>query len=515
MNVYVKGIGLGTRPLRLTERLGDDLRPVWSPDGRQIAFVRISEGAASILSVPSLGGQERRLVDVSGPAFTSVDLIPDISWSPDGESLLYAETAAGQEQSHVVRLRLATLEKTTLTLPPPESAGDFHPTLSPDGKELAFVRAAVRSWGGRDVWVQPTSGGAARQLTSDRYGWCNGLSFTPRGDEVVFSGWSDNAVRLARVSLRGGSPQLLAGVGDRAFSSSVRGQRMVYVQGGTSSERPMRLPGPNAATKSPQPEPLFTRSAGEAEATYSPDGRRLAFISSRAGVNNIWTSDADGSHPVQLTDFRAHCGSPHWSPDGRRLVFDSIQSGSWDLYVVDVDGGTPRPLTKERSEEGTASWSRDGRFLYFRSDRGGSLQLWKMPADGGPAEQLTHAGGYAGFESMDGRFVYYATRNEDGGIWRVPASGGQEVEVVKGPVDFQGFALGARGIYYLQSRGGAVGGTYDIRYLDLESGKVTTLFHKQGPVRIRTLAVSPDEKNLLYAESPVAESELMLVDNFR
>jgi hypothetical protein len=138
-----------------------------------------------------------------------------------------------------------------------------------------------------------------------------------------------------------------------------------------------------------------------------------------------------------------------------------------------------------------------------------------MPADGGPAEQLTHGGGYRGFEARDGRFVYYAAPSEGGGIWRVPASGGQEEEVVKGPVAFQDFALGARGIYYLQSRAAGVGGTYDIRYVDIESMKVTTLFHKQGPVRIRTLAASPDEKSLLYAEEPVPESELMLVDYFR
>jgi Tol biopolymer transport system component len=290
---------------------------------------------------------------------------------------------------------------------------------------------------------------------------------------------------------------------------------MAYVQDGVSYTKTMRLLGPSAGPKSPQPEPLFKRSAGEQEATLSPDGRRLAFISSRAGVNNIWVSDADGSHPVQLTDFRAHCGSPRWSPDGRRIVFDSIQSGSWDVYLVDVDGGTPRRLTAETSEEGTASWSRDGRFLYFRSDRGGTMQLWKMPADGGPAEQLTQGGGYSGYESMDGRFVYYAAHSEGGGIRRVPASGGQEQEVVKGPVGFQDFALGARGIYYLQGRSTSVGGSYDIRYLDLESAKVTPLFHTQGAFRIRTLTVSPDEKNLLYLESTVADSEVMLVDNFR
>jgi Tol biopolymer transport system component len=515
LDVYVKGVGLGMRPLRLTEHPGDDISPVWSPDGRQIAFLRVVDERAAIYTEPSLGGQERKLMDVSGPTFAAVDLIPALSWSPDGKALLYAERPVGEERSHIVRLPLATLEKDVLTSPPTESVGDFYPTLSPDGNQLAFVRASVRSFGGRDIWVQPVAGGSARQLTSERYGWCYGPGFTPSGREIVFTGWADNSVRIARVSLKGGTPQLMPGLGNGAYSGSVRGQRMVYVQGGGYSAKTMRLGLSSADAKGRAPEPLFSRSVDEAEVTYSPDGRRLAFISSRTGVNNIWTSDVDGSHPVQLTDFRAHCGSPRWSPDGRRLVFDSIQSGSWDVYLVDVEGGAPRRLTQEASEEGTASWSRDGRFLYFRSDRGGSLQLWKMPAEGGPAVQLTHGGGYNGFESADGRYVYYTPQNEGGGIWRVPASGGEEVEVVKGPIFFQNFALGQRGIYYVQARRRAASGTYDILYLDLVSGKATTVFHKQGPGGLRILTVSADEKNLLYLEDPAAESELMLVDNFR
>ncbi len=66
-DIYVKALGVGTEPLRLTEHSANDVWPEWSPDRRRIAFVRELEGRASIYSVPSLGGQERKLVDVRGP----------------------------------------------------------------------------------------------------------------------------------------------------------------------------------------------------------------------------------------------------------------------------------------------------------------------------------------------------------------------------------------------------------------------------------------------------------------
>ena len=119
--------------------------------------------------------------------------------------------------------------------------------------------------------------------------------------------------------------------------------------------------------------------------------------------SNVWTSDADGAHPVQISTFESHAGTPRWAPDGRRLVFDSPQAGSWDLYVTDAEGGTPRRLTPEPSEDGTGTWSRDGRFIYFHSDRSGRHELWRMPSDGGAAVQVTRGGGFYAVESQDGR----------------------------------------------------------------------------------------------------------------
>ena len=66
-----------------------------------------------------------------------------------------------------------------------------------------------------------------------------------------------------------------------------------------------------------------------------------------------------------------------------------------------------RELTNEPSAEMVPSWSRDGRWIYFASERSGGWEIWKMPSAGGPAVQVTNQGGYAAFESLDGKFLSY------------------------------------------------------------------------------------------------------------
>jgi Tol biopolymer transport system component len=173
----VKAIGPGTKPLRLTENPAADWFPVWSPDGREIAFLRESgepglEGTDrrrySIWTLPSLGGQERKLVDFVGLGMPPA---PTFSWSPDGRWMAVAESPEGGPP-RIVRVDLATLQKTPLTSPPATSAGDSSPEISPDGRTRAFVRQALSSFGNRDLWLQPLDGGAARQLTFGLYDWC-------------------------------------------------------------------------------------------------------------------------------------------------------------------------------------------------------------------------------------------------------------------------------------------------------------------------------------------------------
>jgi Tol biopolymer transport system component len=362
-----------------------------------------------------------------------------------------------------------------------------------------------------DLWVQPLNGAEARRLTFAEYGWCRSLSWSPDGSEIIY-----NCQGIFRVRLVGGQPQHVVGMGQGARDPSIREGRMVYAQGsGGAGTDIWRIPGRKSPSTERVPERLIASSRGDLNPDYSPDSRRIAFASSRTGVSNIWICDSDGSNPIQLTDFSKESGTPRWAPDGERLVFDSFEMGNLDLWVVDVDGGMPQQVTHGPSEDSAGTWSRDGQWIYFGSDRSGSQQIWKIPGGGGPAVQVTRGGGHYAEESWDRRYLYY-TKDAPSGIWRVPVEGGEEIEVLPGPVPmFWDWTLSKTGIYFATWHYRRSRKADQIQYFDFESGKITELFSKDDPSLHMCLTVSPDEEWVLYGERPAPTSELMLVENFR
>ena len=114
--------------------------------------------------------------------------------------------------------------------------------------------------------------------------------------------------------------------------------------------------------------------------------------------------DTAGSNLVQLTSPGGFNGTPRWSPDGRRIAFD----GQWGIHVIDVDGGPSRRVASDIPDGVVPSWSRDGQWIYFASARTGRSEVWKVPAAGGQAVRITRRGGFAAFESPDGKSLYYA-----------------------------------------------------------------------------------------------------------
>ena len=141
---------------------------------------------------------------------------------------------------------------------------------------------------------------------------------------------------------------------------------------------------------------------------FSPDGKRIAFVSNRSGNQEIWVCDSDASSPVQLTSFRGpHVSTPRWSPDGGRIAFDSNAEGEYDVWMIGANGGKPVRMTTHPANDGDPSWSRDGRWIYFDSKRTGEQQVWKVPADGGEAIQVTWDGGFAPLESPDGKSIRF------------------------------------------------------------------------------------------------------------
>jgi hypothetical protein len=193
-----------------------------------------------------------------------------------------------------------------------------------------------------------------------------------------------------------------------------------------------------------------------------------------------------------------------------------------NLYVIDADGGVPRRLTPQPSWDVMGTWSRDGRWIYFLSDRTGTRQIWKIPAEGGEAVQVTTGGGGYAEESWGGRHLYY-TQSEPTGIWRTPVSGGKETQVLpESELIGRNPVVSRSGLYYLRQLAGAdMSSTqgrrsgYGIDFFDFESGQVTKLFEDEDFAPGDDLAVSPDEEWILMARrTSVASAKSMGVSAY-
>ena len=111
----------------------------------------------------------------------------------------------------------------------------------------------------------------------------------------------------------------------------------------------------------------------------SPDGTRIAFVSTRSGGAELWIADRRGTNARQLSTFgRASMRQPRWSPDGRRLLISAGVSGQMDLYAIDVATATSSRLTDDAEDEVAPSWTRDGAAVMFGARLAGGWQLMKL-----------------------------------------------------------------------------------------------------------------------------------------
>jgi len=161
---------------------------------------------------------------------------------------------------------------------------------------------------------------------------------------------------------------------------------------------------------------------GNAAPQFSPDGKRIAFMSDRDGPWQIWVSDIDGSNARQVS-FTDSAGTPRWSPDGSSIAFDAPFDGSTWIFVVRVDQNERAdPIVEGR----VPSFSRDGNWIYFASDRTGDWQVWKTSVRNRSELQVTFNGGFAALESTDGYIYYSKSRYPQPEICRVRIKGGAE-----------------------------------------------------------------------------------------
>ena len=134
-----------------------------------------------------------------------------------------------------------------------------------------------------------------------------------------------------------------------------------------------------------------------------------------------------------------------------------------------------------------------------------------MPSAGGEPVPVTQNGGTAAVESPDGKNLYYTKDNGPDGVWKMPVEGGPEVQILKRIWRYN-FAVTNRGIYYTPPRSG--NGSSSVQFLDFKTGATTEIVKIEKTVDLG-LAVSPDEREVLFSQIDVSGTNLMLIEKFR
>jgi Tol biopolymer transport system component len=526
-DIWIKLVS-GMEARRITSSPEDDWAPSWSPDGARIAFLRLPVAAATtsgggVYTVSPLGGAERRLGGELVAGFSQ------LAWSPDGR-FVAARRARGEGETAPEAGGIHLLPSDggpprPLTVPP-QPGWDKHPAFSPSGRSLAYAACTGVVTPACEVHVIELDGelrpaGSARQLTHGNAP-IHGLAWTRDGRSIVYAlaGMSIEGLgmtsNLWRVRADGREPeQRIESIPQGAYAPATTPalDRLLFVHDRSDVDiYRWHADGP--------PEPVVASSSVDYGPRISPDGRRIAFESWRAGTpfREIWLADLDGSNPVQIThvtEDRASpasgTGAPFWSPDGKYVVHlreePSRAPGATNLWVIGVDGGSDRRLTSHAVRLGPPIWSRDGH-IYHRMPRPDGTDYFRIPEKGGEPVRVTQRGAVMAEVSRDGKSLLYG-REGRGPLFLMSLVDGSDRQVEEcGRA--RNLASSASAFYYV---GCADGPELSLNRFDPASGQRERL---GGISNVNLgLTVSPDGKTILYARENAAGADLMMVDGFR
>ena len=430
--------------VRLTNNSAIESRPVWSPDGRKIAFASNRDGMNEIYVMDADGSNAKRLTN---------NLTEDVNpmWSPDGQKILFDTERDGNTEIYVMDAEGGNQTRLTRN-----NAFDGTATWSPDGNLIAF--ASNRDTGppynpyNLDIYVMNADGSNIRRIVDDPE-YDVSPQWSPDGRKIVFVTGRNGNFDVYEMNADGTDQRNLTADNDKgdgspvwshdgnniAFSRRIDGKKQIFIMdahGGNlkrvtnnaaDSELPYWSPDSSKLVFQSDREgnwEIYTISvdgelaqltddaADDLSPDWSPDGNRMAFSSNRNGKQHIYVMNADGSSLAQITNSPAEDTEPAWAPNGKRIAFSSLRDGNKEIYVMNADGSDQRRLTNDPAVDSFPRWSIDGKIL-FTSNRGGQSDIYVTDEAGANVTRLTTIGGSRASWSSDGKKVVFVARSTE------------------------------------------------------------------------------------------------------
>lgn len=387
-----------------------------TPDGKYVAYTTETGGKESVWLRQLETSENIQIVPPSNERYWGLAI------SNDGNSLYFVRTLANSQAVY----RVMTFGGIPVKIVD-HTQGAV--SVSANDKQLSFIRCNFREDDFCSLYVIDTDGKNERKiLTRKEPIRLTGAQFSPDGKSIAFASgqsWNGSSdFRLMRLDLATGTESVLA---SRSFfhikdlkwlpdgqgllftaSETLDGRFRIWHASTNGEARALTKDATDYVGLS------LSKAADKLIATYMTNTFHLY----QAKIHDV---DNPKNLAVARTGFA-------FAPDGN-IVYEGNDG---DIWTINQNGGEQRQLTNNPSKDFHPRISPDGRYVFFTSTRTGANQVWRMNADGSNQIQLTKGeGGYPKFVTPDGKWVYFLSGPYQS-LWRVPADGGEENQVLGG-----------------------------------------------------------------------------------
>jgi serine/threonine protein kinase/Tol biopolymer transport system component len=481
----------------------------FSRDGEFIYYSLFDKNdpLGTLYQVPVFGGPPRRIMSgVTSP----------VTLSPDGKQIAFVRPASSESDLVVANIDGTGERKIATRRLPAYFSFVGGAAWSPDGKTIACGAGSYSGNTSATIVSVPAAGGAENPITTQNWVSVSRVLWLGDGSGLIVAAVPElisTGTQLWYVSFPGGEVRRvtndLNAYGTSSLGLTADSKTLVTIQGDKSTQLWVVGSGEDVS-KAKQ----ITNGKYDGETlAWTSDGRILYTVPS-GEQSDIWSINADGTAARQLTSDSFAEGLGCVSPDGRFAVFSSNRSGSFNIWSMDLNSGEQKQLTQGTEIDSQPDCTPDGQWVVFRSLRQGKSTFWKVPFAGGAPEQLSDKSSTWAAVSPDGKLValrYFDDQSKVNKIAVIPFAGGEPIRTLEVSIGSRDVGLGwtpdSRAIIYADARDNAD----NIWSVPIDGGAAKHLTNFNAGL-IFAFQVSRDGKQIALSRGTQTDDVILLRD---
>ena len=506
-SLWVRQVATGSL-VKIVPDLGDKIGgTTFSRDGEFIYYSLFDTPLGTLFQVPVLGGTPRRVMSgVTSP----------VTFSPDGKQLAFVRPLASESALIVANVDGTGERKIATRTLPAYFAHGGGPAWSPDGKTIACGAGSYSGNLSATIVSVPATGGAEKPITAPNWVSVSRVLWLGDGSGLIVAAMPElvsTGTQLWYVSYPGGTVRRvtndLNAYGTSSLGLTTDSKTLVTVQADKSAQLWVAALGDDVSNAK-----QITSGKYDGDSVVWGANNLLLYTTPSGEQSDVWGINADGTANRQLTADAYTEGLGCVSADGRYAVFSSNRSGSFHIWRLDLVSGEQKQLTQGTDNDSQPQCTADGKWLVYRSLKQGKFTFWKVLLTGGPPEQISGESANSAAVSPDSKFValrYIDAQANANKIAVVPFAGGEPVKVLDVSGNVRDVGLGwtsdNQSIIYAETRENAD----NIWSVPLAGGAPRQLtFFKTG--LIFAFAVSPDGKQIAISRGSQTDDVILLKD---